>query len=151
VAAVADGVGAAQLIDQATAVLGRLRGVVVYPARPFGVGDLDRRVQRVAEREEPPAATGDGVGGVADGVPGRERGPYAGEDLLAVLDRVDARREGGQAFPGRPALGGQFAPVPLGRRDEVGGVREGKGVGAGLGAPGPAQVVGVQVGDGDSS
>src|SRR5699024_3240998 len=83
VVAVADGVGAAQLFDQAAAVLGGSGGVVVQYAAPFGVGDLDRRVHCVAERDEPPVAAGDGVRGVAEGVSDRERNPHAGEDLLA--------------------------------------------------------------------
>ncbi|WP_167538655.1 hypothetical protein [Microbispora catharanthi] len=43
---------------------------------------------------------------MADGMPGREGGPDAGEDLLAVRGRVNAGGEGGQALLGRPALAG---------------------------------------------
>jgi hypothetical protein len=124
-------------------------GVVVERGRPLGVADLDRGVERVAEGDQPPPARADHVGGVSLGVARGEQHVDTGEDLLAVGHGAHLRPQRRENLT-RGAVGfGEVTVGPLRFADQEVGAGERSPVAAGSRVPSPAEVIDVQMSEGD--
>ena len=95
-------------------------------------------MQGVAEGNQPLSARGNDVLGMPGRVTTGDPDPYAGKDLLRVRDRTHARCRRVQLVALRPFRRGH----------QVVGVDKGRPAAAGHRMPGPAEVIGVQVGEG---